>query len=132
MGIPSFRGLERALLALVVVLLLGVFFAGRASAATLFVTEFAGPPSVSVYYQAANAPALVEQTVAIGGASVQSAVFGSSTKLVRVHADVACSVVVGGTNPTATATSMRLAAGQTEYFVVIPGQRLAVIVAAVP
>lgn len=128
----ALRGSGRRLLAVAVVLLLAAFFGGRASADTLYVTEFAGPPAVSVYFQAANTPALTEQTVAIAGASAQSAVFGGSTKLVRVHTDVACHVVVGGSNPTATTSSMRLGAGQTEYFVVTPGQRLAVILAAAP
>jgi hypothetical protein len=129
MGIPSFRGLERFAVAVVIVLLLLAFSAGRVLADTLYITEFSGPPAVSVYYQAANAPAVANQTVAIAGASAQSAVFSSTTKLVRIHTDVACMVNVGGTNPTATTSNMRLAAGQTEYFVVVPGQRLAVIIA---
>lgn len=101
--------------------------ANLASAATLYVTEFTSAPPVSVYYQAANTPAVANQTVAIGVSSAQSAAFSGTTGLVRIHADVACHVVVGGASPTATATSMRLAAGQTEYFVVLAGQKLAVI-----
>lgn len=97
---------------------------------TLYVTEFAGPPSVSVYYQAASTPAVASQTVAIAASSAQSAAFNASTYLVRVHTDVDCHVVVGGTSPTATVSSMRMVAGQTEYFVVVPGQRVAVIAAA--
>jgi hypothetical protein len=45
---------------------------------------------------------------------------------------VACHVEVGGLNPVATPTSMRMVAGQTEYFVVTPGERLAVIVDPTP
>lgn len=111
---------------------LALLAAPLALADTLYVTEFTGPPAVSVYYQAANTPAVANQTVAISGVSAQSAAFNSSTKLVRVHTDVACHVVVGGASPTATTSSMRLGAGQTEYFVVTAGQRLAVIVAAAP
>lgn len=106
------------------------FVGALASADTLYVTEFPGPPAVSVYYQAVNTPALANQAVAVSGASAQSAVFSSTTKIVRIHADVACHVVVGGTNPTATTNSMKVGANQTEYFVVTPGQRLAVIAAA--
>lgn len=98
-----------------------------ANAATMYVTEFLGVPPVSVYYQAALAPAVANATVAIGGGSLQSPVFGASTRLVRVHCDIICNVNIGGTNPTATTSSMRLAAGQTEYFVVAPGDRAAVI-----
>lgn len=100
---------------------------GPSFAATLYVTEFAAAPPVSVYYQAARAPALANQTVAVGGGSLQSAAFGVTTGLVRVHCDIICNVNVGGTNPTATVTSMRLAAGQTEYFVVQAGDKVAVI-----
>lgn len=100
-----------------------------ASASTLFVTEFKGPPTVSVYYQAVNTPALANQTVAIAGSSAQSAAFNNETRIIRIATDIACNVVVGGTNPTATTSSMRLATGQTEYFVVRPGDKLAVILA---
>lgn len=72
-------------------------------------------------------PAFVSQTpVAIGGSSVQSAAFNADTRYIRVHTDAVCSIAFG-TNPTATANSMRLAANQTEYFAVVPGQKLAVI-----
>lgn len=72
-------------------------------------------------------PALVVQTpVAIGGGSVQSAVFGETTRFVRVHTDAICSVKFGA-SPTATTSDARMAANSTEYFGVVPGQRLAVI-----
>lgn len=96
-------------------------------AATMYVTEFLGPPSVTVYYQAAPMPAVAQSTVAIAGASAQSAAFSSTTKLVRVHCDVICNITVGGTNPVATTSTLRLAAGQTEYFAVSPGDKVAVI-----
>jgi hypothetical protein len=103
-------------------------FAGLADAATLYVTEFIGATTSSpVLYQAAKAPAVANQTVAIGGSSTQSSAFGSTTGLVRVHVDAIACVVVGGTNPTATTSLMRMTAGQTEYFTVVPGDKLAVI-----
>lgn len=102
-------------------------FALPALAATLYVTEFTGAPPGSVYYQAAKAPAVANQTVAVGGGSLQSAAFGATTGLVRIHCDIICNVNIGSTNPTATTSSMRLAAGQTEYFVVLPGDKVAVI-----
>lgn len=61
-------------------------------------------------------PATANNPVAIGGASVQSAVFNARTKFVRVHADAACRVEIG-VNPTAVAdVSKRIGANGTEYF----------------
>lgn len=95
--------------------------------ATLYISEFVDAGrfagnNVSV----AKEPCLVEQTVAIGGTSTQSSAFNSNTQLVRLHTDAICSVKFG-TNPTATATTKRLAANQTEYFAVAPGLKVAVI-----
>jgi hypothetical protein len=56
-----------------------------------------------------------EQTVTTSGSSVQSSAFNVATKVIRVHTDTACKIKINS-NPTATATSMRLAADQTEYF----------------
>lgn len=66
-------------------------------------------------------PAPVEQTVAIGVGSVQSAAFAATTDLVRVTTDVACSIRFGA-NPVATAANMRLAPGAVDYFSVPAGQ----------
>ena len=61
-------------------------------------------------------PATANNPVAIGGASVQSAVFNARTKFIRVHADAACRVEIG-VNPTAVAdVSKRIGANGTEYF----------------
>lgn len=105
--------------------------------AFLFVTEYQGLGQVDpgglegtsylVTAQAPKGPALVEQRFAITGASTQSAAFNRYTKMVRVHTDVVCSISIGGTNPAATTSSARLAANQTEYFTVDPGDKVAVI-----
>ena len=96
--------------------------------AKLYIAEFSNPGLTS--YGAAlpmvKAPPLVEQTIAISGASAQSAAFAGTTDIIRVHSDAICSVLVGP-NPTATTSTMRLAADQTEYFVVNPGDKIAVI-----
>jgi hypothetical protein len=123
----ALRGLSRIVLLAIGLLVLTAFSIGRACADTLFLTEFRGSPPNSVYYQAVTAPAQTSQTVAIAGASAQSSPFGVTTGIIRVHVDINCRVVIGGTSPTATASSMRMIAGQTEYFVVKPGERLAVI-----
>ncbi len=99
--------------------------ASVSNAATLYLTEFKDSPPVT--YQAAPMPANVNQTVAIGGGSLQSSAFAWNTILIRVHCDVICNVNIGGVSPTATTSSMRMAAGQTEYFQVKAGDKLAVI-----
>ena len=71
-------------------------------------------------------PALADQTKAIAGTSAQSNAFGANTRIVRLHTDAVCSVLFGA-NPTALTTSKRLAADQTEYFRVNPGDKVAVI-----
>ena len=71
-------------------------------------------------------PAIAEHTVAITGASVNSNVFGASTKFIRVHTDAICSYKFG-VAPTATATTPRLAANSTEFFGVKAGHRVAII-----
>lgn len=95
----------------------------------LYITEFdrlvtststAGAP------QAAMKPAVASQALTLTGSTQQSAAFNAATRLVRLHAQVACHVAFGE-NPTATTNSMRLAEGQTEYFGVTPGHKLAVI-----
>lgn len=92
--------------------------------ATLYVAEF--PTGVVGSMQVAAAPPLNEQTIAIGAGSVQSTAFKPSTGYVRVVSDTVCSIAFG-VNPTATATTMRLAAGAVEYFSVQPGHKVAVI-----
>jgi hypothetical protein len=97
--------------------------------AVLYITEFdttkiiegAGAPGIIT-----DEPPLAEQTVAIGAGSVQSAAFNAGTQMIRVHTDAVCSIAIG-TNPTASATTRRLAANQTEYYGVMAGQKLAVI-----
>lgn len=106
--------------------------------ATLYVTEFralgfsnpntswgAGPAAIQA---AAELPA-AEQTVAISGSSAASGAFNATTTLVRLHTDSICSVKfsASGSTPTATTSTMRMAADQTEYFVVSAGMKVAVI-----
>lgn len=73
---------------------------------------------------AGQEPSVGNQQVTIASASDDSAAFGSATRYVRLHSDVACRVVFG-VSPVAASTSMRLEG--TEYFGVIPGLKVAVI-----
>lgn len=104
--------------------------------AFLYVTEYKGIGHVDPGYdgmsyvvpiQAPKGPALAEQKIAIGGSSTASTAFSQYTKMIRVHTDVVCSVAVGGTSPAATVSTGRMAANQTEYWAVIPGDKIAVI-----
>lgn len=79
----------------------------------------------------AEMPPLRTQTVAIGVGSTQCALAFTNTssqkcEMVAVHVDAICSIEFGS-NPTATATSRRMAANTTEYFRVNPGDKIAVI-----
>ena len=100
--------------------------------ANLYITEFATQGRDSAGKLLENGtpqePPLAEQVVAITAASVQSAVFNPKTTLIRVATDAVCSVAINA-NPVASATSRRLAAGQTEQFAVAAGSayRMAVI-----
>jgi hypothetical protein len=72
-------------------------------------------------------PPLAEQQVAIGGGSLQSVAFSGTTRFIRVDTDTTCRIA-WGKNPTASAANTtRLVAGQTEYFGVNAGDKLAVI-----
>jgi hypothetical protein len=58
--------------------------------------------------------------------TTQSSAFAAGTRLIRVHTDSICSVLVGR-NPTATTSSPRMAAGTTEYFSVEAGLKIAAV-----
>ena len=83
--------------------------------AVLYVTEFASTQPPDAGASMAAQPPAAEQTVAIGGTTAQSSAFKPNTNLIRLHTDAICSIEFG-TNPTATATTARMAANQTEYF----------------
>lgn len=73
-------------------------------------------------------PVVVPQVVAVGGASVQSTAMNAKTQFVRLKTDLRCAVRAGA-DPTAVTTDVILDAGDTEYFVVGPGHKIAVIAA---
>lgn len=89
----------------------------------LYITEFTGlgRDGNGVWTDFAAQLPLAEQEITLSGTTAQSSALNASTSLVRLHTDVICSVIFG-TNPTATTAKMRMAAGQTEYFTVPPGQ----------
>lgn len=96
--------------------------------AVVYISEYAEQARDNRGYllPAGQEPSLAEQTVAIGGASAQSAAFNAKTRFVRIHTDAICSLKFGS-NPTATATTPRMPANGTEFFGVTPGHKVAVI-----
>lgn len=94
----------------------------------VYVTEYAGQGTDrgGRSTPVAKTPALVDQKLTASGSSSQSAAFNADTRLIRVHADEIVSISIG-TNPTATTSTARMAAGQTEYFDVQGGDRIAII-----
>lgn len=95
--------------------------------ASLYVTEYAEAGGVSGgVVPVAKVPENTVQKLTISGSSGASSAFGSNTYMIRVHTDAICSVAFGSA-PTATSGSTRMVAGQTEYFFVKPGHKIAVI-----
>ena len=106
---------------------------------TLYITEFSdigrgfGVNSISQSPLSTRGSPPVYQTVPISASSSQSTAFqnlqssNANTILIRVHTDAICSINVGGNNPLATTSMSRMAANQTEYYSVFPGEKLAVI-----
>ena len=85
---------------------------------TLYISEFANMAGVgSRLVNVAPMSPLAEQTVAIGASSVQSNAFSANTRVIRVAADLVCSIAIGS-SPTATATKARIPANVPEYFAV--------------
>ena len=96
--------------------------------AVVYIEEFPESPvgKNGQIIPAGRQPSLATQVVSITVGSLQSAAFNAKTKFIRMHADSVCSYLFGS-NPTATTTTPRMAANQTEYFAVNAGDKVAVI-----
>ena len=89
--------------------------------AKVYISEYADVRAAAGYE-----PHTADQTVTSAATSTQTSAFNVETHFVRVHTDGIISIAFGS-NPTATTDKLRMAAGQTEYFYVIPGHKAAVI-----
>lgn len=71
----------------------------------------------------------LQALITVDGTSRRSAAFAEGVRVIRVETDAICALAYDGTaTPTADANSViRMVAGQTEYFGVKPGAKLAVI-----
>lgn len=97
--------------------------------ATLYISEYA----TSGWTTAAGLPCGQEpgldQAPLVIGSVVPSSPFQATTRFVRIHCDATCSVKFGPAGATtATTANKRLNANQTEYFGVVAGQVVSVIV----
>jgi hypothetical protein len=96
--------------------------------ATLYVTEYSlngwvqTPPITAPPLQSIQA----DYNVAIGGTSTPSPAFQAATGVIQINCDAACSIAYGG-SPTAVVTAHRMAANETRFYLVKPGDKLAVI-----
>ena len=93
--------------------------------ATLYIAEFGNLVGLDGKAQIAPNPPIAEQTVSFSS-STQSSAFNGQTRYIRVHTDAICSILVGS-NPTATTSTQRMVAGQTEYIGVTPGHKIAAV-----
>ena len=86
--------------------------------------------SNGVMVSAADASQWIDdQRIAIGATSAASNPFDAATQYVLLSADAICSIAWGqpGQSATATASKLRLAAGQPRLFGVRPGMTVACI-----
>lgn len=108
--------------------IIGLLLITQAEAATLYITEYANGVSTvgTTQPQVPPVPATAVQTVSVGGASLQSAAFASSTHVVGLTCDVGCSISFGS-NPTATTSTTLLQQGVTYLFGTTATMKVAVI-----
>jgi hypothetical protein len=97
-------------------------------AAFLYITEYSAGNYAGI--QAAICPPVARPARIdfSGGGSIQSQAFSGDTRMIEVTCDAVCSVVVGGLNPVATVNDSRFYIGRVTYYIVAPGDKLAVIV----
>ncbi len=97
--------------------------------AKLYIVEFAST-AIGARGQdvmAPQYPPVARQSVMTSsGTSAQSAAFGGSTRYIQYHTDGICSIAIGP-NPVADVNYDRMAANETRFVGVNPGDKLALI-----
>ena len=93
--------------------------------ATLYIQEYSrlGHDADGHRIQAGQEPAIASQTVSYT-TSTQSVAFDQRTRLIRVIADADVHLLFGS-DPTATASDLKMVQDSAEYFGVKPGQKVA-------
>lgn len=92
---------------------------------TAYVTELTTLATKAANAQIAQMPPIAEQKVSFT-TTTQSSAFNAATRFIRVHPTSICSIAIGS-NPTATTSTMRLAADAVEYFGVTAGDKIAFV-----
>lgn len=97
-------------------------------AGKVYISEYADMKVINhgIPLPVGHEPCLADQTIVTSAASAASAAFNASTKFVRVHAATIVSIAFGAA-PVATTNSKRMNAGESAYFAVEPGQKMAAI-----
>lgn len=95
--------------------------------ATLYITEFSkfAHDFSGGTVPAPLMPGIAEQAITITGTSAQSAAFSATTTNILVHTDTACFLAFGA-NPTAVNTAHGVGAGETRFYGVAAGSKIAV------
>lgn len=93
----------------------------------LIITGFAGIGARFASPIQAAGSVTETQVVEIGGSSAASAATEDGTNLVRVYAEADCSIAIGAAPTAAADTGIPLTAKTWDYFVITPGQKVAVI-----
>lgn len=95
--------------------------------ATFYISEYPGLAAIGTTISAIPPePSIVDQAIAIGATSVQSNAFSTTTRLILLSSDTACSILFGA-DPVATVVNKRIPANVPMGFAVVPGQKVAVI-----
>lgn len=96
----------------------------------LYVSEFESPAASAGFpfpVACEYANSTDQAPLDYSGGHAESSAFAATTKLVRIHTDSICCVAFGK-SPTATTNSRRMAAGQTEYYFVRPGDKVSAVI----
>lgn len=96
---------------------------------TAYIQEYSEMPRINgqIALVGQEPAAATQAPLTFTGTAGQSAAFGVNTKFIRLHVDGIASVKFGA-NPTAVAnTDARMIAGTTEFFGVVPGQKVSVV-----
>lgn len=95
---------------------------------TLYISEYSSVATLpNATGQVPQAPALARQKVAIGVSNQVSTNFQRGTRMVRLHTDAICQVVID-IDPDATTIGDRMVVGQTEFHGVPEGGQYAAAV----
>lgn len=95
----------------------------------IFISEYAGPPQGpnGSIIMCGSEPSVATQTIDISGGVAASAAFNAKTTFIRLHTNSIISFAFGAA-PTATTSGPRMAASATEFFGVVPGQKVSAII----